>query len=73
MLLVSSFLSSELVVMVPTFTLHTQISMTICPVKFKKKKKKTKKKHFIKKNNSQTLIIFQTLDPEEDEIFAGFS
>lgn len=72
MLLVSSFLSSELVVMVPTFTLHTQISMTICPVKCKKKKK-TKKKHFIKKNNSQTLIIFQTLDPEKDEIFAGFS
>lgn len=30
-ILVSSFLSSELVVMVPTFTLHTQISMTICP------------------------------------------
>lgn len=71
MLLVSSFLSSELVVMVPTFTLHTQISMTICPVKLKKKK--TKKKHFIKKINSQTLIIFQTLDPEKDEIFAGFS
>lgn len=37
-ILVSSFLSSELVVMVPTFTLHTQIS--ICPVKFKKKEKK---------------------------------
>lgn len=45
-ILVSSFLSSELVVMVPTFTLHTQISMTICPVKFKKQNKNN---HFIKK------------------------